>query len=61
MGISHCAVFQQEGTGDWFYASQGRFPNDAGGNAPNAVMMGHVRRIVWWERESNDIILKFYD
>ena len=47
VGISHCAVFQQEGSGDWFYASQGRFPNDAGGNAPNAVMMGHVRRIVW--------------
>ena len=47
VGISHCAVFQQEGTGDWFYASQGRFPTDAGGNAPNAVMMGHVRRIVW--------------
>jgi arabinan endo-1,5-alpha-L-arabinosidase len=47
VGISHCAVFQQDGTGDWFYASQGRFPTDAGGNAPNAVMMGHVRRIVW--------------
>ena len=47
VGISHCAVFQQDGTGDWFYASQGRFPADAGGNAPNAVMMGHVRRVVW--------------
>ena len=47
VGISHCAVFQQDGSGDWFYASQGRFPADAGGNAPNAVMMGHVRRIVW--------------
>ncbi len=47
VGISHCAVFQQDGSGDWFYASQGRFPNDAGGNAPNAVMMGHIRRIVW--------------
>ena len=47
VGISHCAVFQQDGSGDWFYASQGRFPTDAGGNAPNAVMMGHVRRIVW--------------
>jgi len=47
VGISHCCIFQQEGTGDWFYASQGRLPNDAGGNAPNAVMMGHVRRIVW--------------
>ncbi len=47
VGISHCCIFQQEGTGDWFYASQGRFPASAGGNAPNAVMMGHVRRIVW--------------
>ena len=47
VGISHCAVFQQDGTGDWFYASQARFPADAGGNAPNAVMMGHIRRIVW--------------
>ncbi|MBR1569557.1 MAG: arabinan endo-1,5-alpha-L-arabinosidase [Bacteroidales bacterium] len=47
VGISHCCIFQQDGTGDWFYASQGRFPESAGGNAPNAVMMGHVRRIVW--------------
>lgn len=47
VGISHCCIFQQEGTGDWFYASQARFPTTAGGNAPNAVMMGHVRRIVW--------------
>ena len=47
VGISHCSVFQQEGSGDWFYASQARFPESAGGNAPNAVMMGQVRRIVW--------------
>ncbi len=47
VGFSHCCIFQQEGTGDWFYASQARFPTTAGGNAPNAVMMGHVRRIVW--------------
>lgn len=47
VGISHCAVFQQDGTGDWFYASQARLPETAGGNAPNAVMMGHVRRIAW--------------
>ena len=53
VGISHCAVFQQDGTGDWFYASQGRFPTDAGGNAPNAVMMGHVRRIVWCPSSSD--------
>ncbi|MBR2228534.1 MAG: glycoside hydrolase family 43 protein, partial [Bacteroidales bacterium] len=55
VGISHCAVFRQEGTGDWFYASQGRFPNDAGGNAPNAVMMGHVRRIVWCPASADDL------
>lgn len=47
VGFSHCCVFQQDGTGDWFYASQARFPESAGGNAPNAVMMGHVRRLVW--------------
>ena len=46
VGISHCAIFRQEGTGDWFYASQARLPESAGGVAPNAVM-GHVRRIVW--------------
>lgn len=55
VGISHCCIFQQEGTGDWFYASQGRFPNDAGGNAPNAVMMGHVRRIVWCPASADDL------
>ena len=55
VGISHCAVFQQEGSGDWFYASQGRFPNEAGGNAPNAVMMGHVRRIVWCPAAADDL------
>ena len=48
VGISHCCIFQQEGTGDWFYCSQGRLPAGAGGNAySNAIMMGHVRRIVW--------------
>ena len=48
VGISHCAVFE-DGNGNWYYASQGRFPTDAGGNAPNAVMLGHVRRILWSE------------
>ncbi len=48
VGISHCCIFQQEGTGDWFYASQGRLPANVGGNKySNAIMMGHVRRIVW--------------
>ncbi len=55
VGISHCCIFQQNGTGDWFYASQGRLPNDAGGNAPNAVMMGHVRRIVWCPAAADDL------
>ena len=47
VGISHCAVFD-DGNGNWFYASQGRFPANVGGNAySNAIMMGHVRRILW--------------
>ena len=55
VGISHCAIFQQEGSGDWFYASQGRFPENAGGNAPNAVMMGHIRRLVWCPASADDL------
>ena len=55
VGISHCCIFQQEGTGDWFYCSQGRLPDSAGGNAPNAVMMGHVRRIVWCPASADDL------
>ena len=46
VGISHCAVFD-DGQGNYFYASQQRFPETAGGNAPNAVMMGGVRSIQW--------------
>ena len=46
VGISHCAVFD-DGQGNWYYASQGRFPETAGGNVPNAVMLGHVRSIRW--------------
>ena len=33
--------------GNWYYASQQRFPTTAGGNAPNAVMLGGVRSIKW--------------
>ena len=48
VGIAHCCIFQQEGTNDWFYCSQGRLPAGVNGNASsNALMMGHVRRIVW--------------
>ncbi|MBO4827174.1 MAG: family 43 glycosylhydrolase [Prevotella sp.] len=46
VGISHCAVFD-DGKGNWYYASQQRFPTTAGGNAPNAVMVGGVRSILW--------------
>jgi beta-xylosidase len=46
VGISHCAVFE-DGQGNWYYASQQRFPTTAGGNVPNAVMLGGVRSIRW--------------
>ena len=46
VGISHCAVFD-DGKGNWYYASQQRFPTTAGGNVPNAVMLGGVRSIKW--------------
>ena len=36
------------GQGDWFYASQARLPAGVNGNQhSNALMMGHVRRLVW--------------
>ncbi|MGQ1947720.1 arabinan endo-1,5-alpha-L-arabinosidase [Geofilum sp. OHC36d9] len=48
VGLSHCSVFKKEDSDDWFYMSQGRLPENVGGNAySNAIMMGHVRRIVW--------------
>ena len=47
VGISHCAVFE-DGNGNWYYASQQRFPADYNGNAySNAVMLGGVRAIRW--------------
>lgn len=50
VGISHCAVFD-DGNGNWYYASQQRFPANVGGNAySNAIMMGGIRSIQW---ESN--------
>ena len=49
VGISHCAVFD-DGLGNWYYASQGRFPANANNNPwSNALMMGHVRSIRWTE------------
>ncbi len=47
VGISHCAVFD-DGNGNYYYASQQRFPKDFGGNSSsNAIMMGGVRSIKW--------------
>lgn len=49
VGISHCAVWNDE-QGNWFFSSQGRKPTNYSVNtdwAPNAIMMGHVRRIYW--------------
>lgn len=49
VGISHCAVFD-DGNGNWYYASQGRYPANVAGNPySNALMMGHVRSIRWTE------------
>lgn len=51
VGISHCAIFPKNGdanSSEWFYMSQGRLPANTNGNATsNAIMMGHVRRLVW--------------
>lgn len=47
VGISHCAIFN-DGNDNWYYASQGRFPENVGGNAySNVIMLGHVRSIRW--------------
>lgn len=49
VGISHCSIFD-DGQGNWYYTSQVRFPVDVPGiNASNAIMMGHVRSILWTE------------
>ncbi len=49
VGISHCAVFD-DGNGNWYFSSQGRFPENAYSNSySNAVMLGQIRRIVWTE------------
>lgn len=48
VGISHCAIFQDNANGEWFYVSQGRLPVNTGGNAySNSIMMGHIRHIRW--------------
>lgn len=49
VGFSHCTVFD-DGEGNWYYASQARFPEGANNNPySNALMMGHVRSIIWTE------------
>ena len=49
VGFSHCCIFD-DGKGNWYYASQARFPTDVGGNPySNSIMMGHVRSIRWTE------------
>lgn len=48
VGFSHCAVFQDPVDEQWYYVSQARLPENTNGNAfSNAIMMGHVRKIVW--------------
>lgn len=46
VGIAHCAIFD-DGNGNYYYASQGRFPADYDSWASNAIMLGHVRSIQW--------------
>jgi len=49
VGISHCAVWDDT-KGNYFYASQQRYPvNYPGINASNAIMLGGVRSIIWTE------------
>lgn len=58
VGISHCCVFEGEGDlkGTWFYMSQGRAPANVWGNAySNALMMGHVRKLVWCPATAEDL------
>jgi arabinan endo-1,5-alpha-L-arabinosidase len=48
VGISHCCVFQDAETDQWYFSSQGRLPENVSGiNASNAVMMGQIRAIEW--------------
>ena len=46
VGISHCAVWN-DGNDNWYYCSQGRYPESYDTWAPNAIMLGHVRSIRW--------------
>lgn len=56
VGISHCCIFKKHNTNEWFYMSQGRLPENVGGNPySNAIMMGHVRRIVWCPASATEL------
>lgn len=59
VGISHCCVFPAKGdanANEWYFMSQARLQADAYGNAnANAIMMGHVRRLVWAPVSSSDL------
>jgi arabinan endo-1,5-alpha-L-arabinosidase len=48
VGFSHCCVFQDPDSEQWYYCSQARLPANTNGNAySNAIMMGHLRKILW--------------
>lgn len=47
VGISHVAVFQKENTDDYFLCCQARLPENPADIYANAVMMGHVRKLIW--------------
>ncbi len=48
VGISHCAIFQDPTNQQWYYCSQARLPANTNGNPySNAIMMGHLRKIMW--------------
>ena len=56
VGISHCCIFKNQETGDWFYMSQARPPADSWGDAwSNYMMMGHVRKVVWCPSTADDL------
>lgn len=46
VGIGHCAIFSDK-SGNWYYASQQRFPMDYDEWSPNAIMLGGVRSVQW--------------
>lgn len=50
VGFSHGSVFKNNENNKWYYTSQARLPENVSGiHASNAVMMGHIREILWTE------------